>query len=309
VPTLKHYSEYLLLRLLAGFINFLPYRAALSIGWTLGVLSHYLFRFRLKEARRRIKSVLGESVSDIECKRIAWISWRNTCFNAIEIIRMQHVDMEYINKYANAEVMDHIRGEVDAGRGLIMAVPHMGNWDLAGVSAHILGFPFLYIARRQKNELTNEYLNRMRSVTGIETIMSDDRGILKNLVKRLRSGALFAMLPDVRNRTAALNISYLGANANIAAGMALFSKMANVPIFPGVFRREGWTKHVWKIFPPIYPDEKLSREEDYLRMTQHVFDLFTDAVKETPEQYFWYNKRWVLEPLSEKTPSSGASSV
>lgn len=309
MPTVKHYTEYYCVRGLSALINIIPYRVALAFGCFIGILSHYVFRFRVAEARRRISSVFGDSISMRERNRIAWVSWRNTCFNAVEIIRMQHLDMEYITSHANPEVMDKLRCEVDKGQGLIMAVPHMGNWDLAGVSAHVLGFPFLYIARRQKNELTNDFLNKKRSVTGIETIMSDDRGLLKNLVRRLRTGALFAMLPDVRSRTPALTISFLGEQANIAGGMAVFSRMSNVPVFPGIFRRKGWSQHVWEICDPIYPDNTLSKKEDHQRMTQHVFDIFTKAIHETPEQYFWYNKRWVLEPLPDEEKQIDSTTV
>ena len=41
----------------------------------------------------------------------------------------------------------------------------------------------------------------------------------------------------------------------------------------------------------------IGSEEDFLRMTREVMALFDQAVREHPDQYLWYNKRWVLDPV------------
>ena len=53
------------------------------------------------------------------------------------------------------------------------------------------------------------------------------------------------------------------------------------------------------------PDPALPKEQDWLRMTQAVIDLYDAAIRAAPEQYFWYNKRWVLDPLpAEAAPEA-----
>jgi KDO2-lipid IV(A) lauroyltransferase len=296
----KHYVEYILLRTTAFLINAVPLRVSLAIGWGIAALIHFVFRFRVKQARARIREVFGVRFTEVQIRHIAWRSWRNVCFNAVEIIRMQNVDRQYIINNINHVELERIRQvQQQDGEpvGAVIATPHMGNWDLGGVAAHVLGIPFFFIARRQKNELTDAFLNRMRGVTGVETIMSDDQRMFRKVIKKLKKGMVFAILPDVRARTPALTVDYLHGKANLAPGMALFARMASVPVIPTFTRRIGWTHHDWKIFDPIYPDPSLSREEDYLRITQAVMDLFTSLVEQYPDQYFWYNKRWVLDPL------------
>jgi lauroyl/myristoyl acyltransferase len=78
--------------------------------------------------------------------------------------------------------------------------------------------------------------------------------------------------------------------------MAKFAKQTGVPIFPLIIRREGWTKHRLAFSDPILPDPEVSKAEDCVRMTQEVFDVIDKAVRETPEQWFWFNKRWILDP-------------
>jgi Kdo2-lipid IVA lauroyltransferase/acyltransferase len=53
-------------------------------------------------------------------------------------------------------------------------------------------------------------------------------------------------------------------------------------------------RHRWASFPPISPDLSLDRDEDFRRMTQYVMDCFDQAVREHPEDFFWFNGRWVL---------------
>ena len=48
------------------------------------------------------------------------------------------------------------------GRGLVVALPHMGNWDLAGSGCHLSGLPIFSVAGRQRNPMMNDLLNRLR---------------------------------------------------------------------------------------------------------------------------------------------------
>lgn len=294
---IKQRIEYGLLRALSAVIQNLPLRMAFIIGCCLAWFVHYIVRFRVITARRRIKEVFGDRFTDPEIKHIAWISWRNICFNVIEIMRMKSVNHKYITKYMDTRSLILLEKLIESGKGAVLCVPHMGNWDLGGISAHLMGIPFFFIARRQKNPWTDAYLNRMRQVTGVETIMSDDQGMLRDAVKRLKRGMVFAILPDVRSRTPALKIPYLNGEANIAHGTSLFAHLADVPVIPALTRRVGWFRHEWAIGNPIYPDKTVDREQDFQRMTNSVFHFFNQAVQQTPEQYFWYNKRWVLDPL------------
>ena len=300
MASIKHKIEYGALLVVSGLVNALPERIALLFGWLLAAFSHYVLRFRRAESIRRIQQVMGDGFTRAECARISWLAWRNTCFTAVEIMRMAHLTKESVEKNTELADLDLVMKELRPDRGAVLATPHIGNWERGGVSSALFGMPFFFIARRQKNELTNALLNRRRGVTGIETIMSDDQRMLLKVVKRLKRGMVFAILPDVRSRVPALNIQFLHHPANIASGMAVFSRLAKVPVIPMYAIRIGWTRHAWHTLKPVYPDFSLSRDDDALRMTQLVMDQFTEIVLKHPDQYFWFNKRWVLEPLDDE---------
>lgn len=299
----KHIVEYLALRGFAGFLNLLPYRLALCAGWGAAWLAHYVVGFRRAEARRRVRLVLGAAVTDREIRRIAWISWRNMCFNIVENLRMVRLGPDWIRRHTNFfEAFRDLKRAVDDHHGAMTALPHSGNWDLAGVAAHRFGIPMFFIARRQKNPLTDAHLNAQRGVTGVQTVLND-RFALRHVITKLRAGMCLAILPDVRSRTRALQIPFLGGVANLGAGAAMFARSSEKPIVPAFIIREGWSRHRLQFFEPILPDPALDKDADWMRMMQKLMALLDAQIRAHPEQYFWFNKRWVLDPFKEPEAS------
>lgn len=293
----KHVVEYILLVGAGGLIRVLPLRIALCLGWLVAACMHYLGGFRRLEALRRLEEVFGDRFSDKERKHIAWISWRNLCFNAIEAIRFSKLTVEDVKKQKLVDEVPRLLQALEKEEhGYIFATIHMGNWDMAGVTADLMGMPIFSIARRQKNPLTDDYLNKARNAFNMEVILNDSK-ILKGVIRRIKAGKVLAILPDVRNKTEALPIRFLNGEANLGAGVALFARQCKCPIYPAVVRRVGWTKHEAVIFDPIRPDESVDKTEDWERIMQQMMDLFNEEIAKTPEQYFWYNKRWVLDPI------------
>ena len=294
----KHIIEYVLLRGLLGLVNILPLRAALAVGWGIGALFFFVLRFRSVEAQRRLAEVFGDRFTAKERRHIAWISFRNICFNAIEVARFGKLTPEKIRRmpfYGQIKQVQKLHRE---NGPLVFTTAHMGNWDLAGVAAKLDGLPIFSIARRQKNPLTDELLNKMRSATGMEVVLNDSR-ILQNVVKKLKAGEVLAILPDVRVRTSDLTVDFLGGRASLGPGTAIFAQLAKCPILPVAVIRKGWTFHEAKVFDPILPDPTADKTADRHRIMQEVITVFDALIREHPEQYFWFNKRWVLDPVKK----------
>lgn len=295
----KHIIEYLFARGLFGLVNALPLRMALGAGWLIARFFFHILRYRTVEAQRRLEEVFGDRFTPRERRHIAWISFRNICFNAVEAARFGKLTPEKLQRMPLYEQMKQVQKYHQENGPLVFTTAHMGNWDLAGVAAKLDGMPIFSIARRQKNPLTDQLLNDMRNATGMEVLLNDSR-ILQNVVKKLKKGAVLAILPDVRSATEALPIDFLGGQANLGPGTAIFAQMAKCPIVPLVVIRKGWTQHEAKIFDPILPNPEADKAEDRLRIMQEVLAIFDAQIREHPEQYFWFNKRWVLDPIKPR---------
>lgn len=284
-----------MLRGLFGVVNLLPLRAALGVGWLIGAFFFFVLRYRAVEAQRRIGQVFGDTCIAGERRRIAWHSFRNICFNAVEAARFGKLTPDAVRAMPLYTQLQQVKEFHREHGPMVFATAHMGNWDLAGVAAKLDGMPIFSIARRQKNPLTDDLLNQMRNATGMDVVLNDSR-ILQNVVRRLKGGEVLAILPDVRSRDSNVTVDFLGGQSNLGPGTAIFAQMAKCPILPVAVIRNGWTRHEAKVFDPISPDPNADKAADRLRIMQEVISVFDQLIREHPEQYFWFNKRWVLNP-------------
>ena len=296
----KHVAEYIPLVLLGGLIRVLPLRAALTLGWLAAAATHFLGRVKVERTRQRIQEVFGDQLSKKEIRHIAWCSWRNLFFNGIEALRFSKLTLKKIQRQPIVRLapeLNKILKECAPG-GFILATPHLGNWEIAGVVADLSDIPLFAIARRQKNPLVDAYINKMRQSFGFEILLSSTH-MGKGVVDRIKAGKILAILPDIGRRVGGVTVDFLQGKATISPGAAQFAQLAHCPIFPVCVRRIGWTRHDAVLLAPIYPDPTQKKELDQQRMMQELMSALSTEILKTPDQYFWYNKRWVLKPRSE----------
>lgn len=296
----KHVMEYAGLRVVVFVLRLLPYRASLALAWCMAWPAFHASGFRARRTRSRIREVFGSRFTSREAARIAWLAWRNFVFGAIDLVRAPMEGSGAIHaRMDDGRSLEKIRAHLrETGLGTIIAIPHMGAWEMAAFAARGYGIPLFTVAARQKNRLADDFMNRVRRAAGVEIVMRDSSA-LKIIIGRIREGKVLAVLPDVRAPSEALRIRFLGKTANIAGGMGFIAAHTGVPVFPAIITRVGWTRHRLKVFDPIPPDPEADKRPDASRITQSVFDVFDRCIREEPEQWFWFNKRWVLDPLVE----------
>jgi len=297
----KHIAEYLLVRLVAAVLRCLPYRAALFLGWQAAWFSFYIVHYRVREAKRRIKEVFGDRFSKSEIQHIAWISWRNFIFTVAETIRLPVSNRDWVLKVVDSSLNDYrkLSEWSKTGKGSIIATAHMGSWEMAALACLAYEIPLFSLAAQQKNHLVDEFYNRSRAGTGFEVVLRS-ASVLKVIMRKIKEGKTLAILSDVRGKTEALPVKFLGKTANVAEGMGFIARQTNAPVFPTMITRIGWGLHRYRIYDPIFPDPKADKRADALRITQSFFDILTECVRKEPEQWFWFNKRWIFDPFAKE---------
>jgi KDO2-lipid IV(A) lauroyltransferase len=291
----KYIVEYFLLVVVAGLVRILPLRAALGLGWLVAAGSHFIGRVKVERTHQRIRQVLGDQLPEKQVRHIAWISWRNLFFNAIDALRFSKLTEKKIRKQPIADLEPKLKEILkERNGGFIIATPHMGNWEIAGVAADLAGIPIFAIARKQKNPLVDGYINKMRQSFSLEILFTGAH-VGKGVVDRLKKGKVLAILPDIGSRSStAVTTDFLNGRSTIAPGAAQFAQLANCPIYPVCMRRIGWTKHTAVMLDPLFPDPTLGKSEDQQRLMNELMAAISHEILKAPEQYFWYNKRWVL---------------
>ena len=292
----KQRIEYGGVLLMEGLFRIMPYRLCVGFSWLIARFAFHVLHWRRREAERRIRSVLGVGAS--EARKIAWQSLRNSMLTAGEILYGRAVRDSWIRRHVDGcpESLEKFKAASAPGRGIVLALPHFGNWYLAGsVMAHY-GVPLFAVAGVQKNPLTNDWMNRR--LYGKMQIFERGSSALRQCVKSLRSGGVLAILPDVRMKTPDLTVHFLGGDANLGRGMAAFARRTGSPIVLAKIRRVGLSHHVFDLAEPIFPDKSLDDETDVRRLTETVMSSIEAQIRAAPGQWFWYNKRWVLDPLT-----------
>jgi len=291
---LAHVLEYAAARTACGLLAAVPPRAALALAWGPVRLAFALAGKLRARTRRRLRQALGPEKSGKELDHIAWLAFRNLAFTAVEGMRLPHIRKEWVDRHMDPGPLAEVRAALAAGRGFIVAVPHMGNWELAGIALQTQGVNLMTLARRQRNPLMNAWINRIRTRTGVEAVDTKSREVAGVAQKLNLGNRVLAILPDVRAKAGGVRVCYLGVETEVPAGAAHYAREAAVPVYTAEVVRTGWARHRWRLTGRIEPDRAQAPAEDRRRIMQYVMDRFGESVRAHPENYFWFNKRWVL---------------
>ena len=291
---ISHLLEYGTVRAISAFLVALPHRVALGLVWGPVRLAFALNGKLQARTLRRMRQALGEGIPERELKRMAWLAFRNLAFTAVEGIRFPGIRKSWVDRHMELESMDEVHAELAQGHGFIVAVPHMGNWELAGIALHSQGVELMTLARKQKNPLMDAWLNRLRMSTGVEAIDTRSRAVGDVARKLRKEKKVLALLPDVRAKAGGIPVTFLDTSIDVPGGAAHYARETGLPVFTAEVIRTGWARHSWHKTGRILPDPALGEAEDRRRIMQFVMDRLGESVRAHPENYFWFNKRWVL---------------
>ena len=288
--------EYFTLRFFCTVVNAVPYALAMAVARGLGWLAFAVFRFKRKRTLGRIRGVFPEK-SEKEAKAIAVRSLQNILQTGVEMMRAPRLDRKWMDRHVldGRLYKDKLQSYVDEGKGVVIMVPHSGNWYMAAWSMAKYGLPLFAIAARQRNPKLNAWMNRQYG--DIEVLDRDCRGTLAQIRDRLMSGRAFAILPDLRVWDKDVEADFLGGKANVSRSGAAFAVKCGCPIVVACMTRKDG-KHVFSHIATLRPNpDAPDKKEEARRLTREVLKLLSDEIVKSPGDWYWYNKRWILEPV------------
>lgn len=291
--------EYFLLRFCCGLVNVIPYPLAMAVARGLGWMVFTVFGFKRKRTLKRIRGVFPEK-SEKEAKAIAVRSLQNILQTGVEMMRAPKLDRKWMDRYVKDGQFykDKLQAYVDEGKGVVIMVPHSGNWYMAAWSMAKYGLPLFAIAARQRNPKLNAWMSRQYG--DIEVLYRDCRDTLSQICEKLSAGRAFAILPDLRVRKKDVEAEFFGGKANVSRSGAAFAVKSGCPIVVAAMTRQGG-RHVFNHIATLRPDPNAAdRKEEARRLTREALKLLSDEIMKRPGDWYWFNKRWILEPLERK---------
>ena len=268
----------------------------MSLARGLGWMAFTVFGFKKGRTLERIRGVFPEK-SVREAKAIAVRSLQNILQTSVEMMRAPRLSRAWMDRYVKDGPLykDKLQAYVDEGRGVVIMVPHSGNWYMAAWAMAKYGLPLFAIAARQRNPRLNDWMNRQYG--DIEVLDRDCRDTLPRILEKLSDGRAFAILPDLRVREKDVEADFFGGKANVSRSGAAFAVKCGSPVVVAVMTRQNG-QHVFNHIATLRPDPNATdKKEEARRLTREALKLLSDEIMKNPGDWYWFNKRWILEPV------------
>ncbi|MFE4332445.1 MULTISPECIES: phosphatidylinositol mannoside acyltransferase [unclassified Streptomyces] len=185
---------------------------------------------------------------------------------------------------------------LDTGRGVILALPHLGNWDLAGAWVTTdLKVPFTTVAERLKPETLYDRFVAYREGLGMEVLPHSGGAAFGTLARRLRAGGLVCLVADRDLSASGVEVKFFGDTARMPAGPALLAQQTGALLLPVTLSYDDTPVMKARIHPPVEVPESGSRTEKTSSVTQALADAFAVGIAEHPEDWHMLQRLWLAD--------------
>ena len=244
--------------------------------------------------RRRlaVENILKGGVTDDpkEARRIAKASWRHLAGHVAEALCVpgvvnaenwrEHLDLEG----ASPEAVRLLLEETD--RPIIVASAHHGVWEAA---TNIISFarPMIAVARAMNSKLVANWMER-HHFRGRITVIDKNHGFTPEVMRQwLDTKAAMTILIDQHTKKGA-KLRFFGRPASTFTSATRLAVRYGAPVVVGTFVSLGPYRYRLVGGDPVV----LGRDADRDAATQLLNDRLESAIRQYPEQYLWFHRRW-----------------
>jgi lauroyl/myristoyl acyltransferase len=259
--------------------------------WAGTAAFHLMGRVRAVVAANQAQ-VLGRAVDDPLVRaatREAFRSYARYWFDSFDVATW---DDERIREALPFEGLDVVQKLLDDGRGVLVVVPHMGNWDAAGRALAAHGIAVFSVAERLRPEALFELFLRHRQDLGMEIIgLVDDGDVARQLTNALASGRFVALVADRDLSGRGVEVEMFGAPRRLPAGPAVLALRSGAPVVVADIyeTRAGWR---CVLHPPIEPVATGDRRADVAELTRRIAAMFERGIAAAPSQWHLFQPGW-----------------
>ncbi|MFE3636474.1 phosphatidylinositol mannoside acyltransferase [Streptomyces sp. NPDC059168] len=281
----------------------LPEPVAVRLGRTVADLAWK----RRGKGVQRLEANYARVVPDAGPDRLAELSragMRSYLRYWMESFRLPAWSPERVRAGFEAKDLHHLTDGLASGRGVILALPHLANWDLAGAWVTTeLRTPFTTVAERLKPETLYDRFVAYREGLGMEVLPHSGGSAFGTLARRLREGGLVCLVADRDLSASGTEVDFFGARARMPAGPALLAQQTGALLLPVTLRYDDSPVMKGRVYPPIEVPETGTRAERTSAMTQSLADAFAAGIAEHPEDWHMLQRLWLADLDPTKGPA------
>ena len=281
---LNHQFTYLLLigmkRILSSMKAQSRYKLAVSIT---NIACHY-FPFRKAVAKMN----LHQAFPSLSEKRILQILKKTYLFfihNFIEFIAIPK-SWESIKISVKGEHL--LASCLNENKGVVSVTGHFGAWEILGKWLGEYANLFTGVALHQKNKGFEKFTLEQRSIPGTKQIFKKEP--LEKMYEVLSQNGLLGLISDQDAKKKGVFVDFFGKPASTPKGAALFHINTSAPMMLGVCIKRNLDEYEIRLIPVDTSTQNITL------ITQNYTTMLEKIIKEHPEQYFWFHRRWKTRP-------------
>jgi lauroyl/myristoyl acyltransferase len=287
---------YLVYSALWRVIRWLPEKSAYGI-FELG--AKYAYRRdgkrvrRLRENYRRVRPTL--SSDDLEILVRAGLS--NAMRYWCDTFRISDWTQEDAKRTVTSSNEEILHSAMSRGKGVIIAVPHAGNWDHAGYYYCSIGYQVHTVAEHLKPErLFRKFLSHRERMGMI--VLDLDGQTIPHLVEFLQGGKLVALVSDRDLSKSGQEVEFFGGTAKMPVGPALLAYKTGADLITAyVGYRDSGINISWQ--GPVGVDKDKDQGVEVARVTQAIAEIFQGEIDRDPTSWHMQQRIFIDEKRSE----------
>jgi KDO2-lipid IV(A) lauroyltransferase len=186
---------------------------------------------------------------------------------------------------------------ISAKTGVIVTLPHAGNWDHAGAYFCGKGINLVTVVEHLKPEKLFLKFLSYRQAMGMEVLPLDGR-VLGTLEQRLRQGALVALIADRDLSRSGIAVNFFGAPSRMPPGPAILALKTDAPLITAFVSYTETGIHI--DFNEVSLPTSGSDEEKISHIVQKMAQQFEDGIADHPEDWHMLQRIWTDGDFRER---------
>jgi len=280
---------YLVVRVVFMVLRMFPYSMAPVVGRRLGTILRMLDGRHRAVAARNLERSRGVCPPDGIPAFIDRL-YAHIGLSFVEMLMLPGLidrgQLEQFTRFERFQMAEELRRK---GRGLIVVIGHLGNWEIIGLAICKAGYPLNSLARPIENPWIDAYLTRFRTRTGQKLIPKHHA--LGQMIRVIQRNEILIVQVDQNAGSSGVMTDFFGRPASTHRSPAILALKYGTPIIVANIYREGGRHHC-VLSDPLLPETYRDQADPVAALTQAYTSKFEDCVRAHPEQWFWVHDRW-----------------
>jgi phosphatidylinositol dimannoside acyltransferase len=261
----------------------------------------------VRQLRANLRVATGGRLGEAELDALTRRAMRSYARYWEEAFRLPTLEPARLVAASSMSGREHLEAARAAGRGLVLALPHSGNWDVAGVwLVDWLGGPFLTVAERLKPESLYCRFLSFREGLGMRVtpLTGGERPSSVVLAEWLTGGGTTCLLVDRDLSGGGVPVQLFGRPTTMPGGPAVLAARTGAALLPAVcqFEGAGWR---FVVHPPVSVDGTGRLRDRVTGAMQQVADAIGSTIAERPEDWHVLGRVWA-DVGPDPVPGAGA---